>query len=102
VQPSYVATDWHETAMDHLANTSAAGPYASMASAMRAYFANPSLSRQMSTVDAVAELIVKAAVTNRPKPRYRIGPGANLAVALATILPDRTFDAMTRKQFGYA
>ncbi|MGF6821895.1 hypothetical protein M2317_000781 [Microbacterium sp. ZKA21] len=46
--------------------------------------------------------IVKAALTTRPKTRYRIGPGANIAVALATLLPDRTFEAMTRKQFGYA
>lgn len=102
VQPSYVATDWHDTAMEHLSKASATGPYAAMAAAMRRYFASPALARQMSSVDAVAELIVKAALVARPKTRYRIGPGANIAVALATILPDRTFDAMTRKQFGYA
>lgn len=73
-----------------------------MTSAMRAYFASPGLAKQMSTVDAVAELIVKAALTARPKTRNRIGPGANIAVALATLLPDRAFDAMTRKQPGYA
>jgi len=73
-----------------------------MAHAMRSYFSSPALARQMSSVDAVAELIVKADLTTRPKTRYRIGPGANIAVALATLLPDRTFDAMTRKQFGYA
>ncbi|UNK70623.1 oxidoreductase [Microbacterium sp. H1-D42] len=102
VQPSYVATDWHNTAMDRLEQTSARGPYAKMAAAMRAYFASPGMAKQMSSADAVAELIVKAALTARPKTRYRIGPGANIAVALATFLPDRTFDAMTRKQFGYA
>lgn len=102
VQPSYVATDWHETAMTRLEGSSANGPYAAMASAMRKYFSSPALARQMSPVDAVAELVVKAALTPRPKTRYRIGPGANVAVALATLLPDRTFDAMTRKQFGYA
>ncbi|GAA2442798.1 SDR family NAD(P)-dependent oxidoreductase [Agromyces soli] len=102
VQPSYVATEWHETAMVHLERASARGPYAEMAATMRAYFASPGLARQMSTVDAVAELVVRAALTPKPKTRYRIGPGANLAVALATLLPDRAFDAMTRKQFGYA
>lgn len=102
VQPSYVATDWHDVAMRRLEQTSANGPYAKMAAAMRTYFASPGLANQMSTVDAVAELIVKAALTARPKTRYRIGPGANIAVALATLLPDRAFDAMTRKQFGYA
>ena len=102
VQPSYVATDWHDTAMDRLEHASATGPYASMAAAMRRYFSSPSLAKQMSSPDAVAELIVKGALTARPRTRYRIGPGAGLAVALSTILPDRAFDALTRKQFGYA
>lgn len=102
VQPSYVDTDWHETAMARLEKASARGPYAAMAAAMRAYFTSPALARQTSSADAVAALIVKAASAQRPKTRYRIGPGANLAVALATILPDRAFDAITRRQFGYA
>lgn len=102
VQPSYVETDWHDTAMARLEKTSARGPYAPMAAAMRRYFASPALAQQTSSVDAVASLIVKAALARHPKTRYRIGPGANVAVALATILPDRAFDALTRKQFGYA
>jgi short-subunit dehydrogenase len=102
VQPSYVATDWHDAAMTRLEHTSAQGPYASMAAAMRRYFSSPALARQMSAPDAVADLIVRAALVERPKTRYRIGPGAGLAVALATVLPDRAFDALTRKQFGYA
>ncbi|MGN6205543.1 oxidoreductase [Humibacter sp.] len=102
VQPSYVETDWHDVAMTRLEKTSARGPYAAMAASMRRYFSSPALARQTSSVDAVASLIAKAALVRRPKTRYRIGPGANVAVALATILPDRTFDAMTRKQFGYA
>ncbi|QIZ97816.1 oxidoreductase [Leifsonia sp. PS1209] len=101
VQPSYVATDWHDNAMERVERASARGPYSAMASAMRTYFANPALTRQFSSPDAVAAIIAKAALTRRPRTRYRIGPGANIAVALATILPDRTFDALTRKQFGY-
>jgi hypothetical protein len=73
-----------------------------MAAAMRRYFANPALARQFTTPDAVAEVIATAALTRRPRTRYRVGPGSNVAVALATLLPDRTFDALTRKQFGYA
>ncbi|MCX7521062.1 oxidoreductase [Microbacterium sp. STN6] len=101
VQPSYVETDWHEVAMDRLEHTSARGPYAAMAAAMRRHFLSPARARETSSVDAVASLIAKAALVRRPKTRYRIGPGASIAVALATFLPDRTFDAMTRKQFGY-
>ncbi|WP_157000989.1 oxidoreductase [Agromyces laixinhei] len=102
VQPSYVATDWHDDAMERLESSSSHGPYASMATAMSKYFANPALTKQFSSPDAVATLIAKAALTPRPRTRYRIGPGSNIAVALATLLPDRAFDALTRKQFGYA
>lgn len=102
VQPSYVATDWHDQAMERLASASSDGPYAPMAAAMRKYFGNPALARQFSSPDDVAALVAKAASVRRPRTRYRIGPGSNIAVALATILPDRTFDALTRKQFGYA
>lgn len=102
VQPTYVATGWHETAMGHLEASSATGPYSGMVAAMRAYFSSPALARQMASVDAVAAQIVRAALTRKPKTRYRVGPGANVAVALSTLLPDRAFDALTRKQFGYA
>lgn len=102
VQPSYVATDWHTTALDRLEATSGNGPYASMAAAMRRYLTSPALRRQTSSVEAVAALVAKAALTDRPRTRYRIGPGSGLAVALATVLPDRAFDALTRRQFGYS
>ncbi len=101
VQPSYVDTDWHDTAMDHLDAASGDGPYAAMAAAMRRHFTGPAIKKQTSSVDDVAALVAKAAVVDRPRTRYRIGPGAGTAVALATVLPDRAFDALTRKQFGY-
>ncbi|GIG21601.1 short-chain dehydrogenase/reductase [Cellulomonas chitinilytica] len=101
VQPSYVDTGWHDTAMDRLAAASGTGPYRRMADAMRRYFAGSQVARQMSTVDAVAQVVARAAQAPRPRTRYRVGKGANVAVALATLLPDRTFDALTRAQFGY-
>lgn len=102
VQPSYVTTGWHEEALGRLERASARGPYAAMTVSMRRYFADPRLARQFSNPDEVAALIARAATTRRPRTRYRIGAGANLAVALARILPARTFDAMTRRQFNYA
>jgi NAD(P)-dependent dehydrogenase (short-subunit alcohol dehydrogenase family) len=102
VQPSYVDTDWHATAMDHLDAASGTGPYAGMVAAMRRYLTGPAVEKQSSSVDEVASGVVKAALAERPKTRYRVGRGAGTAVALATVLPDRAFDALTRKQFGYA
>jgi NAD(P)-dependent dehydrogenase (short-subunit alcohol dehydrogenase family) len=101
VQPSFVDTGWHDTAMTRLAEASGTGPYRRMADRMRTYFASSAVARQTSTVDQVATVVAKAAQEPRPKTRYRVGKGAGVAVALATILPDRTFDALTRAQFGY-
>lgn len=101
VQPSYVATDWHDVAMERLAEASGDGPYAHMTTAMRSYFASDRVAKQMSSVDEVARVIVKAATEAKPKTRYRVGKGANIAVAMATFLPDRTFDKLTAMQFGY-
>jgi len=101
VQPSYVDTGWHDTAMDRLADASGTGPYRRMADRMRAYFASGQVARQMSTVDQVAQVVARAALEPKPRTRYRVGKGAAVAVALATFLPDRTFDALTRAQFGY-
>jgi NAD(P)-dependent dehydrogenase (short-subunit alcohol dehydrogenase family) len=101
VQPTYVDTGWHHEAMGRLRETSEHGAYASMVQAMAGHFASAGMRKQMCTVDQVAEVVATAALTPRPRTRYRVGRGANLAVALATVLPDRWFDAATRKQFGY-
>jgi NAD(P)-dependent dehydrogenase (short-subunit alcohol dehydrogenase family) len=101
VQPGYVATDWHEKAMGRLIETSGRGPYAPMAHALHRFFTGGSVTRQMTSVDEVARVTVKAALASRPRTRYRVGKGANVAVAMATWLPDRTFDHLTRLQFGY-
>lgn len=94
-------TDWHDDAMRRLDVASSGGAYSDMATAMRRYFKSAAVGRQMASADHVARTIVKAATTARPKTRYRVGPGATLAVALHTVLPDRTFDALTRAQFRY-
>lgn len=101
VQPSYVATDWHDNAMKTLGYASGTGPYAAMVNSQRAYFASSAVAKQTSTVEEVAQILYCAATTPNPKTRYRVGKGAELAVALAALAPDRVFDALTRMQFGY-
>lgn len=100
VQPSYVATPWHEVAMARLDETSGHGPYAAMSAAMRTYFGGPIVARQTSSVDEVARTVVRAALDRRPRTRYRVGKGHTI-MAMMSALPDRTFDAVTRMQFGY-
>jgi short-subunit dehydrogenase len=99
VQPGPVRTPWHERALESLRATSGAGPYSRMASAVEKYHRGNQDKAITSDVDQVARVIVEAATASDPKPRYRVGRGAGTAVALSR-LPDRMFDAMTRRQLG--
>jgi short-subunit dehydrogenase len=99
VQPGPVRTPWHERALESLQETSGTGPYSRMASAIETYHRANQDKAITSDVDQVARVIVKAATASDPRPRYRVGRGAGTAVALSR-LPDRMFDAMTRRQLG--
>ncbi|WP_243064967.1 oxidoreductase [Humibacter sp. RRB41] len=99
VQPGPVRTPWHDEAMNSLESVSGNGPYREMAAAVAAYHRSTQDTAITSDVDTVAEVIVRAATSRRPRSRYRVGRGSSTAVALSR-LPDRVFDAMTRRQFG--
>ncbi|HWD62464.1 MAG TPA: oxidoreductase [Humibacter sp.] len=99
VQPGPVRTPWHDEAMRSLESVSGNGPYREMATAVAAYHRSSQDTAITSDVDKVAEVIVRAATSRRPRSRYRVGRGSSTAVALSR-LPDRVFDAMTRRQFG--
>lgn len=101
VQPGPVRTAWHEEAMRTLEATSGDGPYRDMARAVARYHRATQSAAITSDVARVADVIVEAAVARRPRTRYRVGRGASTAVAFSR-LPDRVFDAMTRRQFGLA
>lgn len=101
VQPGPVRTPWHEQAMALLEHASGRGPYEDMTRAVAAYHRANQVRAITSDIDAVAAALVHAATTTRPRPRYRVGRGASTAVAISR-LPDRMFDALTRRQFGVA
>jgi short-subunit dehydrogenase len=96
VQPGPVRTAWHDDALAHLTGTSGHGAYATLAQAVARYHRATQETSIASDIDDVAAVIVHAATVADPRPRYRVGRGANLAVAFSR-LPDRIFDAMTRR-----
>ncbi|HEU0286982.1 MAG TPA: oxidoreductase [Nocardioidaceae bacterium] len=101
VQPGPVRTPWHDDALAHLASASGDSPYAGMAATVATYHRTAQSSAITSEPDDVAAAIERVATMRRPRPRYRVGRGAGMAVAMSR-LPDRWFDAMTRQQFGLA
>jgi NAD(P)-dependent dehydrogenase (short-subunit alcohol dehydrogenase family) len=48
----------------------------------------------------VAERIGHALTARRPRTRYVVGTDARVQIALASVLPDRAFDAVTRRLLG--
>lgn len=101
VQPGPVRTAWHDEAMHSLEATSGDGPYQGMATAVARYHRSTQSTAITSDAETVAAVIVEAATAKRPRTRYRVGRGASTAIAFSR-LPDRVFDAMTRRQFGLA
>jgi NAD(P)-dependent dehydrogenase (short-subunit alcohol dehydrogenase family) len=99
VQPGPVRTPWHEHSLATLRRASGDGPYDRMAAAVDRYHRDNQAKPITSDVDVVTAVVVKAATTVNPRPRYRVGRGSGIAVALSR-LPDRTFDALTRRQLG--
>ncbi len=106
IEPGIVRTPWSEQAMHHQAASSADAdsddPYAAYKLAVSASFdrayAGP-LARLSIGPDRVAETIVKAATTPRPRARYLISPMAKSLVAAKTLLPDRAHDALLKQQY---
>lgn len=64
------------------------GPYASLYRAMRARLAS-SHERRPSTAEEVAEVVFRAATSDRPSLRYTVGPVGALSSIAARFVPDR-------------
>ena len=54
-----------------------------------------------ATPEQVAQVIVRAVQAKRPRTRYTITAIARLLPAMRHVIPDRLWDAMTRRQFGF-
>ncbi|MGO0578066.1 SDR family NAD(P)-dependent oxidoreductase [Ornithinimicrobium panacihumi] len=100
VQPGPVRTDWHERALGELVSRTAGTPYARMGEEVAAYHAKAAETPLMSEVDDVARAVVRAATETSPRTHYPVGRGSRMAMLMGRIVPKKTFDAMTRKQFG--
>ncbi|MFJ6796890.1 oxidoreductase [Streptomyces sp. NPDC091268] len=109
VEPGPVRTPWGQTFMDHLpsAQDRAGSPYRRFHERTAAYYDGIYNGTRKSlagtfTIEAeqVAETIVKAVLSRRPRARYPVGFLAASTIALRRLVPDRVFDsAFIRRQF---
>ena len=96
IEPGGIRTDWGIIAADHLRDTSAGTPHEKEAlreseTLRKAYTGN-----YLSKPSVVTRAICRAALSRRPRARYRIGFGAGTLVFFHAILPDRWWDALVR------
>jgi len=96
VEPGLIATEWSGIAVGHLRATSGAGRYAALAKGFATaldYAAEHGYGTPAAKVGAV---VARAALTARPRIRYRTGSGSHVLTATTALLPTRVFDAGVR------
>lgn len=96
VQPGAIRSEWSSLARESLLRASGAGPYAKGARRVAGVMKAAYMPGMASSPKAVAGAILRAAESERPLPRYRVGVGARPILALRKILPDRAFDVLVR------
>jgi NAD(P)-dependent dehydrogenase (short-subunit alcohol dehydrogenase family) len=118
IEPGPVKTPWTERAAASLSAADPADggpeqpapadagddPYAVFKAAVGVSFArtehDPLVSRLVSDADGIARVITRAVTARRPRTRYLINPVAKGMVAMSSVLPDRLFDSVVRRQYG--
>lgn len=98
VEPGGVYTPWGIIAAEHLKETSAGGAYAEKAAETANYLIKMySEETKLSSPEAVAKVIVKAALKKKPKTRYATGYMAKPVLFARRWVSDRLFDRIIAK-----
>ncbi len=111
IEPGPVRTPWNDIAVGSIGQSDAVAggasgepdPYADYKQAVARAFGTVDsgpMARLGSTADDIAEVIVKAATTDRPRTRYLINAVAKSLVATRALLPDRLSDKVFSLQYG--
>ena len=92
IEPGLIHTNWPVIAAQNLRATSGLGKYAVIAQNFAAAldFAGQGLATDPSVL---GRTIAHAAVTKRPRTRYRRGMGAFMMTTLLPLVPDRVYDS---------
>lgn len=102
IEPGPIDTSFGETLNASLPTRTGDGTYdrfhAEVAARIDAAY-EPKMRNFVLSADQVAEAIVKAGCTRRPRSRYQVGVFAKFAVGVSRLLPDAAIDAIIRSQF---
>jgi short-subunit dehydrogenase len=94
IEPGGTQSEWGTISARGLRASSGSGPYAAQARVMAAALATTDKAALSTPPGAVADAIVHAATSARPKTRYPVGGSARALLLLRRLLPDRVFDVV--------
>ena len=103
IQPGLVWSGFNATARASAALVPNGGPYDALKHALvtRAFGDAAGVPRALgATPEQVAAVIVQAVGTRRPRPRYKVTEMARVLPVVRRLLPDRGWDALTRRMLG--
>ena len=100
IEPGGIKTEWAGIAADRLRQTSGQGPYARQALAMADSMDGEASRRRQSPPSVIADTVVRAVRSRRPRTRYAAGFGARPMIFLRRLMSDRAFDGFMRRATG--
>lgn len=100
IEPGAVRSEWNGIAEEKLKEVSGSGPYAGQANAVADFLSSETMRTRSSSPELIAETILKAISTRRPRTRYAVGYSAKPLIFLHTILPNRWFDSLVMRAGG--
>ena len=98
IEPGGIKSEWREITIENIKQTSGSGPYAPIAAAAAKFFEG--IDSMEAEPKLVADVIVKAAESDRPKARYVVPGNAKIMLFMKALLTDRMFDRLWSKFMG--
>jgi NAD(P)-dependent dehydrogenase (short-subunit alcohol dehydrogenase family) len=98
IEPGGVKSEWRENVIGIIKNTSGRGPYKKLADAAVKFFEDAEALE--IGPKSIADVIVKASQSKRPKARYVVPVHFKLVLLLKVLLTDRMFDRLWCKFMG--
>lgn len=92
IEPASTVSEWGGIAAQGLLATSGTGPYASQARQMAGALDSTNRPATSTAPEVIADAVLHAASSARPRTRYPVGRGARAILTLRRVLPDRLFD----------
>ncbi|MGK3955694.1 oxidoreductase [Arthrobacter sp. R4] len=92
IEPASTVSEWGGIAAQGLLATSGTGPYAAQARQMAGALDSTNRPATSTAAEVIADAVLHAANSARPRTRYPVGRGARAILTLRRLLPDRLFD----------